>query len=365
VLLRHELRNYGRSFYSSEVEGEVVSVTLVHYFHTEVSTVDDVSPCVNYTTLAVYNGLVKVETVEVESHSGNTESCEPDTYNRPSCEEEVEGTRVVEGSVLEDKTTKVTVCSYNVVSLFFLTELVTSVSRFVLSSLTNEGGSYERTVHSGEEGTTEYTSNTKHVEGVHKNVVLSLEYDHEVESTGNTERHTIGEGTLTEGVDDEYCSCSCYGSRVSYSNPRTHTETEGKLPLTTHVAAYTEEEVAYDEEVRTTVVEPLIYGRSFPDGVEVKTNCVGHGNYSTRDDVVTVKERTGNGLTNTIDIYGRSRDECDDEYSCSCEEAGDHENTEPTDVKTVLSRSNPLAETSPEARRSALFEDSSHFIYCL
>jgi len=60
-----------------------MSVTLVHYFHTEVGTVDDISPSVDSATLRVDDGLVEVETVQVEGHRGNTQSGEPDTDNRP------------------------------------------------------------------------------------------------------------------------------------------------------------------------------------------------------------------------------------------------------------------------------------------
>jgi hypothetical protein len=337
-----------------------VSVTLVHYFHTEVSTVDDVCPSVDYTTLGVNYRLVEVETVKVECHGGNTKSSEPDTNYRPSCKEEVKGTGVVERRVLEDQTTKVTVCCNNVVSLFFLTELVTCVCRFVLGSLTDEGRGYEGTVHSGEKGTTEYTSNTKHVEWVHEDVVLSLENDHEVESTRNSQRHSVGERTLTEWVDDEYSGSCCNRCRVSYSDPRTHTETEGEFPLTTHPATYTNEEVTNNHEVRTSVVKPLIDRCSFPDRVEVKTDCVGHRNNCTGNDVVTVKKGTRNRLTDTINIYRRSCDECDDEYGSSSKKTRDHKNTEPADVKTVLSRGDPLAELGPDARVYALFEDCSH-----
>ncbi len=38
-------------FASGQVKWEVVSVALVHDFHTQVSAVDDISPCVDYATL--------------------------------------------------------------------------------------------------------------------------------------------------------------------------------------------------------------------------------------------------------------------------------------------------------------------------
>ena len=75
---------------SSEIEGEVVSVTLVHYFHTQSSAVKYVCPGVQDSALSIKDRLVEVETVQVERHCGNTKSGEPDTNNRPGCEEEVQ-----------------------------------------------------------------------------------------------------------------------------------------------------------------------------------------------------------------------------------------------------------------------------------
>ncbi len=66
-----------------QVEGEVVSVALVHHFHTQVCAVDHISPSVDDATLRVDNRLVEVETVEVEGHRGNTHSGLPDTDNWP------------------------------------------------------------------------------------------------------------------------------------------------------------------------------------------------------------------------------------------------------------------------------------------
>ena len=81
---------------SSEIQWEVVSVTLVHHFHTKTSTVQNVCPSVEDMTLVVHDGLVEVESVEVERHRGNTKCGEPDANNRPCSKEEVQGTGVVE-----------------------------------------------------------------------------------------------------------------------------------------------------------------------------------------------------------------------------------------------------------------------------
>ena len=134
-VLYHRLRSTdGRSgechrggLSSSEIQGEVVSITLVHDFHTQTSTVEDICPGVDHFTLRLNDGLVEVETIQVECHGAYAQCSKPDTDNRPCCEEEVQRAGVVEGSVLEDQTTKVTVSGDNVVGLFFLTKLVTIV----------------------------------------------------------------------------------------------------------------------------------------------------------------------------------------------------------------------------------------------
>ena len=76
---------------SSQVEGEVVSVALVHNFHTQTSAVENVCPGVEHTTLTIKDGLVEVETVQVERHRGDTKCGEPDTNNshaaRKKCKE--------------------------------------------------------------------------------------------------------------------------------------------------------------------------------------------------------------------------------------------------------------------------------------
>ena len=68
-----------------------MSITLMHYFHTETSAVEDICPGVEHATLTIKDGLVEVETVEVECHGGDTKSSKPDTYNshaaRKKCSE--------------------------------------------------------------------------------------------------------------------------------------------------------------------------------------------------------------------------------------------------------------------------------------
>ena len=91
-----------------------MSITLVHDFHTETSAVQNVCPSVQDMTLVILDRLVEVETVQVERHRGDTKCGEPDANNRPCSKEEVQGTGVVERSVLEDQATEVAVSSDDV-----------------------------------------------------------------------------------------------------------------------------------------------------------------------------------------------------------------------------------------------------------
>ena len=324
-----------------------MSITLVHDFHAKTSAVKNVCPSVQDMTLVILDGLVEVKTVEVECHGANTKSSEPDTDNRPCGEEEVQRAGVVEGSVLEDQATEVTMSCHDVVGLFFLTELVTIVLTFALSGFTNQRGSNQRTVHSTEQRTTEDTSNAQHVEGVHQDVVLCLEDKHVVESTRDTERHSVRERTLTKRIDKEHCGCCCNRSRVSNTDPRTHTKAVRKFPLTTHVSIDADEEVEDYQLERTTIVEPLIERSSFPDGIEVETDSVRRRNNSTRDDVVAIHERTSNWFADAVDVNRRSSDESDDETDSSSEQRRDHQNAKPTDIQTIVGRGNPIAEIIP------------------
>ena len=89
-----------------------MSVALVHHFHAEAGTVEDVSPGVQHTALGIQDGLVEVEAVQVEGHGAHAEGGEPDANHRPGSQEEVKAAAVVEGSVLEDQATEVTVGSH-------------------------------------------------------------------------------------------------------------------------------------------------------------------------------------------------------------------------------------------------------------
>jgi len=114
-----------------------VSITLVHYFHAQTSTVEDVGPSRDDAVLTVDQRLIEIKPVEVESHRAHSEGGEPDPHNWPSSKKEVKRTRVIKRSILEDQTTKVTVGGNDVISFFLLTELVAVILTLGFGSLTN------------------------------------------------------------------------------------------------------------------------------------------------------------------------------------------------------------------------------------
>ena len=67
-----------------------MGITLMHYFHAQTSTVENVCPGVQNTTLTIKDGLVEVDTVLDEDIRRNTKCGEPDANNWPCCEEEVQ-----------------------------------------------------------------------------------------------------------------------------------------------------------------------------------------------------------------------------------------------------------------------------------
>ncbi|CAI8156203.1 MAG: Uncharacterised protein [Prochlorococcus marinus str. MIT 9215] len=142
-------------------------------------------------------------------------------------------------------------------------------------------------MHRREQRTTEHARHTKHVEGVHQDVVLSLEHKHEVECSGYAERHAVRERSLPDGVNKEHGKGCRQRSAVSNTNPRAHAQAVRQFPLTTQPAADANQEVEANQLVRAAVVEPLIKRSCFPDGIEVQADCVAGRNNSTRDDVVS------------------------------------------------------------------------------
>merc|ERR1712100_63002 len=340
--------------------GEVVSVALVHHFHAEAGTVEDVSPGVQHTTLGIQDGLVEVEAVQVEGHGAHAEGGEPDANDRPGSQEEVKAAAVVEGGVLEDQATEVTVGSHDVVGLFLLAELVAVVLGLALGGFTHQGGGHQGAVHGGEQGSTEDTSHTKHVEGVHQDVVLSLEHQHEVEGARDAQGHAVREGTLTEGVNQEHCESCRQRSAVSNADPGAHAEAVGELPLTTHVGGDADQEVEDNQLVRTAVVQPLIERSSFPNGIEVQADGVGGRNNSTRDDVVAVDQRASDRLTDAVDVNRRCGNESNNEADGGSQQCGDHQHTEPTDIQTVVGGGDPLTEGLPAGSAGELLEGGGH-----
>ena len=123
-------------FTRSQIQREVVRIPLVHHFHPQVRPVQHVRPGAHNPTLAINDGLVEVEPVQVERHRADAQRGEPDAHDRPRTQEEVQRTAVVERGVLEDQPSEVAMCSHDVVGLFFLPELVAVVLRFGFGGLT-------------------------------------------------------------------------------------------------------------------------------------------------------------------------------------------------------------------------------------
>ena len=104
-----------------------MGITLMHYFHSKTSTVQNVSPSVNDVSVTTNYRLVKIETVEVESHCGYTEGGKPNANHGPSSKEEMETPAIIKARVLEDEPSEVAMCRNDVVGFFFLSELVAIV----------------------------------------------------------------------------------------------------------------------------------------------------------------------------------------------------------------------------------------------
>ena len=103
---------------------------------------------------------------------------------------------VVEGCVLEDQATEVTVGSHDVVGLFLLAELVAVVLGLGLGGFTHQGGGHQGAVHGGEQAAAENTCDAQHVEGARNDQVvgefpltshLGLDADQEVEDNHSEE----------------------------------------------------------------------------------------------------------------------------------------------------------------------------------
>ena len=115
-----------------------MGVALVHNLHSQASSVDHICPGGDNSPLAIQDRLVEVETVQVEGHRAHAKAGEPDAHYGPGCKEEVQAAAVVEGCVLEDQATEVTVGSHDVVGLFFLTKLITVVVALIFGGFTHQ-----------------------------------------------------------------------------------------------------------------------------------------------------------------------------------------------------------------------------------
>ena len=79
----------------------------------------------------------------------------------------------------------------------------------------------------------------------------------------------------------------------------------------------------------------------------METDCIARRNNSTRDDVVAIHQRTSDGFPDTVDIDGGCCHEGNDEADSCCQQSRDHQYTKPTDIQTVVSGRDPLAEILP------------------
>ena len=94
-------------------------------------------------------------------------------------------------------------------------------------------------MHSREQCPTKYAGNAKHMKRMHKNIVFSLEYQHEVEGSGNAKRHSVREATLSKGInkkDSRRCSdwsriCNKKIQRVSFRDDK-------RVPLVPYIRRY-------------------------------------------------------------------------------------------------------------------------------
>ena len=147
---------------------------------------------------------------------------------------------------------------YDIVRFFFLTKLITIVETLLLSSFSNKARRNEGAMHGREKTPAKHTSHSKHMKRVHENVVLSLEYQHKVEGTGDPQRHAVRKRALSKWIYQEDCSSRCDGGRICNTDPRPHAKSIRQFPFASHIAKDANEEVEDNELVRTAVVEPFV-----------------------------------------------------------------------------------------------------------
>ena len=147
--------------------------------------------------------------------------------------------------------------------------------------------------------------------------------------------------------------------RCGNADPGAHAQAVGEFPLTTHVGVDADEEVENNQLEGAAVVQPLIEGSSFPDGVEVQADGVAGRNNSTGDDVVAVDQGASDGLTDAIDVDRRSGDESDDEADGGSQQSGII-STPNQPTQTVVGGGDPLTEGLPAGSAGALLEGGGH-----
>ncbi len=101
--------------------------------------------------------------------------------------------------------------------------------------------------------------------------------------------------------------------------------------------------------IRATVVKPFIKAGCFPNGIEVQADGVTGGDNSTGDDVVSVHQGAGNGLTDAVDVDGGSGDEGNDEADGRGQQRWDHQHTEPAHIKAVVGGGDPRTKAIPRS----------------
>jgi hypothetical protein len=63
---------------------------------------------------------------------------------------------------------------------------------------------------------------------------------------------------LSERINQEHGASRSYWSRVSNTNPRTHTEAVAKLPLPAHVSINADEKVENNKLEGSAIIKPFV-----------------------------------------------------------------------------------------------------------
>ena len=112
-------------------------------------------------------------------------------------------------------------------------------------------------------------------------------------STGDAERHAVGEGALTQRVDQEHCGSRCNRCRVSNADPRTQAQAVGQFPLPTEVSKTFGEQMVH---IGHTVE---LLTQRYVQGMEVKPNTP-DASKMTKAEIIELLERGFAYTTNVI-----------------------------------------------------------------